>query len=446
MWKYFMLTEENVIICVICDIPVTVFPQWNKILHEHVKKHAKNEQYIDRKTNLNWCWKYLNQVGDFSAKCKLCGNKSVEFNLQINVTAFKPHIKIHATEQTKLTEEWKYLIENNYFLNKCYAKSVNCRAECRFCKLNFVCVPAIVLKTHIKNHKNIYKTEKSKEMANDNNWLYFRFTKQKEEIECIICEEPVSNDQIESHAKYHSPQELISCKFENWVFKYAKEEEDFLKCTICDAGMNIIADLTHLETHMSDEHSEDYYRIKRNKIFWTFQIAQNSWLQKCYVDAGNFRAECTVCKFKEVYLKKDQFEKHMHESHYDIFDKEEMEKDNFHYFSDQWKCLRYTYDMEISRSIECVICHQQDVMVDHRCSQDLKSYSQHWVFKYAKQDEYNVNCTICEKNINFDYDWNNLKNHMSCVHPKEWERIQQIQDLEQGTEHDEAGPSTSYAS
>nr|XP_012232825.1 PREDICTED: uncharacterized protein LOC105678235 isoform X1 [Linepithema humile]XP_012232826.1 PREDICTED: uncharacterized protein LOC105678235 isoform X1 [Linepithema humile] len=451
-WKYFMLTEENAIICILCNIPITEFPVY-EILIKHIKEHAKKGQYIDRKRH--WYWKYLNQVGDFSAECKLCPNKNKKFNLFIITRKMKEHMKVHENEQTKLTEEWTYLIENNYFLNKCYAKSVNFRAECRFCKLNFICVPAIVLKTHIQEHKFTYKAEEIDQIGTKlgNNWSYFRFTKNEaiDEIECMICKETLSNDQMENHAKTHFLQELIPCKFDDWAFKYAREEEDFLKCTICDAGMNIIADITHLETHMSDKHSENYDKIKQDKKFWTFQTAKNSWLQKCYIDAGDFRAECTVCEFKEVYLKKDQFEKHMHDSHYDIFDKEEIEKDICHYFSDEWKCLRHTYDMEISRSIECVICHQQDIMVDHRCSQDIKPYSQHWVFKYAGRDGSNAYCTICGQNINFDYDFDTLKNHMSFEHREKWETIEQgeqieQQDLEQGTAHDEARPSTSYAS
>nr|XP_012232827.1 PREDICTED: uncharacterized protein LOC105678235 isoform X2 [Linepithema humile] len=353
-WKYFMLTEENAIICILCNIPITEFPVY-EILIKHIKEHAKKGQYIDRKRH--WYWKYLNQVGDFSAECKLCPNKNKKFNLFIITRKMKEHMKVHENEQTKLTEEWTYLIENNYFLNKCYAKSVNFRAECRFCKLNFICVPAIVLKTHIQEHKFTYKAEEIDQIGTKlgNNWSYFRFTKNEaiDEIECMICKETLSNDQMENHAKTHFLQELIPCKFDDWAFKYAREEEDFLKCTICDA--------------------------------------------------------------------------------------------------DEWKCLRHTYDMEISRSIECVICHQQDIMVDHRCSQDIKPYSQHWVFKYAGRDGSNAYCTICGQNINFDYDFDTLKNHMSFEHREKWETIEQgeqieQQDLEQGTAHDEARPSTSYAS
>nr|XP_012232844.1 PREDICTED: uncharacterized protein LOC105678246 [Linepithema humile]XP_012232846.1 PREDICTED: uncharacterized protein LOC105678246 [Linepithema humile] len=454
-WKYFILTGENATICILCDIPITEFSQ-NEIfrtrLFKHINKHAKKNQHVDRKRKY-WCWKYLNQVGDFSAVCKLCPNKNKEFNLSLKHEGMKMHIMSHT--QTKLTEEWKYLIKNNYFLKKCYAKSVNFQAECRFCRLNFVCVPAIVLKTHIQKHKLTYRIEEIEKIGTKLGkiWSYFRYTKneEKDEIECMICKETLSNNQIENHAKIHNLQELISCKFDDWAFKYAREEEDFLKCTICDADMNIIADITHLETHMSDKHSEVYDKIKQEEKFWTFQTAKNSWFQKCYIDVGNFRAECTVCKFKEVYLKKDQFEKHMHDSHYDIFDKEEMEKDNCHYFSDEWKCLRYTYDMKISQSIECVICHEQNVMVDHYCSEDQKPYSQHWVFKYARQDGSNAYCTICGQNINYDYDFDTLKNHMSLEHQEKWKTIEQEeqikqQDLEQGTAHDEAGPSTSYAS
>nr|XP_012232829.1 PREDICTED: uncharacterized protein LOC105678235 isoform X4 [Linepithema humile]XP_012232830.1 PREDICTED: uncharacterized protein LOC105678235 isoform X4 [Linepithema humile] len=300
-------------------------------------------------------------------------------------------------------------------------------------------------------------------MALDNHWPYFRYTKQqraeKMQIQCIICGQFLLNNQMENHAKTHSPQEL-SCKFDDWVFKYAKEEEDFLKCTNCNESMYIIVTINHLKTHMSDKHSEDYDRIRRNEMFWTFQTGKNSWLQKCYRDAGNFRAECTVCKFKEVCFKMEQFQRHLRnpirKSHYNIFNSEEWKQDQQdHNFSNNWKCLRYTYNTERRQIIECVICHQQNVKIDHCCSQDLKSYSQHWVFKYARQNGSYANCTICEENINLDYDWDNLKNHMSSLHLDKWERIEQEEqkieqieqkDLEQGTAHDEAGPSTSYAS
>nr|XP_012232831.1 PREDICTED: uncharacterized protein LOC105678237 [Linepithema humile] len=353
-WKYFILTEENATICILCNILITEFPQ-NEILIKHVNEHAKKGQYIDKRRD--WFWKYLYQVGDFSAKCKLCPNKNEEFNFYLTTLSLKAHMKAHENEQTKLTEEWTYLIENNYFLNKCYVKSVNFRAECQFCKRNFVCVPAIVLKTHIQEHDNIYRIEENEKIGTKLGkiWSYFRFTKNEaiDEIECMICKDTLSNDQMENHAKTHNLQKLIPCNFDDWAFKYAREEEDFLKCTICDA--------------------------------------------------------------------------------------------------DEWKCLRYTYDMEISRSIECVICHQQDVMINHRCSQDLKPYSQHWVFKYARQDRSNAYCTICGQNINYDYDFDTLKNHMSLEHQEKWKTIEQEeqikqQDLEQGTAHDEAGPSTSYAS
>nr|XP_012228794.1 PREDICTED: uncharacterized protein LOC105675892 [Linepithema humile] len=287
-------------------------------------------------------------------------------------------------------------------------------------------------------------------MENDAYWTYFRFTKRekKDEIECIICENTVSNEyQIKrNHIENHYSQkttDLMFYKHKNWVFKYAKLKEDIAKCTICEATINYQLHLENLKLHMST-HQTDQKRIQQEEIFWKLQTKKHSWLQKCYTDAGDFRAQCKFCDCNETYIKHEQFIEHIKQAHNNVHD---FEQCNPSKNADQWKYVRYTTnDIGTEETkVECMIC-QEMVSLPHlnHSAEKLESYSQHWALKYARQDECFAKCTICKDKVDFEFDMDNLIHHMLLLHDEEWENIDQ-NDLEQGTAHDQAGPSTSHA-
>nr|XP_012232185.1 PREDICTED: uncharacterized protein LOC105677878 [Linepithema humile]XP_012232186.1 PREDICTED: uncharacterized protein LOC105677878 [Linepithema humile] len=337
----------------------------------------------------------------------------------------KEHGKKLPVIMSRDKQSLKYHTEKHYFFNKCYTKPVDLRTKCRFCKGGFEYVTCDSLKLHIKEHTFIWKNEESKKNSHNKNWLYFRFTKQ-ETIECILCKIPVLNDQMENHAKDHIEEGPPSYIFQHWSRKYVRQEEDNMICIICEKSITVYLNKSKLKKHMLDKHKDEMKRINEEEIFWKSQTEKKSWLQEYYTDDGDFRAECKFCERKVVYIKETQFKNHVNDVHYGVHHLEEHENPHYIYL-EQWNYVRYTNDIESKEpNTECMIC-QKNVTLPHidHYPREIVNYAHHWALKYARQNGHVAKCTICETPVDFECDVDNLENHVSFVHQKEWKKRQE---------------------
>nr|XP_012230617.1 PREDICTED: uncharacterized protein LOC105676962 [Linepithema humile] len=261
-WRYYRLTKKKEEECILCDMTLN---NLNESTSEHIKKHSKEEKSLGRHKFEDWSWKYLKQVEDSTAKCRLC-TQSKNFNLYIEIQNLKKHVEnTHQKKWQKVKpsykQSWEHQIKKFHFLNIYYNKPVNFKTKCRFCSKYLTCITAHSLKQHIKEHKWICKIEDLKKPAPFNkNLKYFRLiSPTNKEMECVLCTQSVSNQtkQMNNHIINHSPEKLKLFKFNNWVFKYARQETEIVKCIICAENISIHFHMQNLRKHIKNKHSAD---------------------------------------------------------------------------------------------------------------------------------------------------------------------------------------------
>nr|XP_012227616.1 PREDICTED: uncharacterized protein LOC105675216 [Linepithema humile]XP_012227617.1 PREDICTED: uncharacterized protein LOC105675216 [Linepithema humile]XP_012227619.1 PREDICTED: uncharacterized protein LOC105675216 [Linepithema humile] len=334
-------------------------------------------------------------------------------------------------------QSWEFQIENNYWLIKCYRKHVDFLTECKFCNKELEYVDSTNVQKHMKDkHKPIYKIEKSKMKAGNIAWQYLRFTHaQLKIIQCMICCEIKPNiHEAESHVQnyYLEPQN------KNWAFKYARQNADNMTCTICKENVTVRANINQLKKH-ADTHEKYMEKIAKEHLLWgtIIRTVQWIWLEKCYINAENFRAQCKFCKHNIPYITHTQFLEHMKNKHSALHSLEEKKNTlNFFKHKPHWNHIRYINDLILNRNVlECIICLKKTrPSHTNHFPYELKFVS-HWALKYARQNVKVANCTLCKNEVNFEWAPENLENHITSEHPEEREKIRQI-DLVQRTVHD----------
>nr|XP_012232183.1 PREDICTED: uncharacterized protein LOC105677877 isoform X2 [Linepithema humile] len=451
-WKYFRLTTEKKKACIICDICKTPiqFSQ-NENLSEHVKKHSKLERDLGCQKKEKWGWKYLEKSTDFSATCKLCTNDTkIEFTVEIK--NMKEHILNKHEEKKHLIDprykqSWEFHIENNYWLIKCYKKPVDFITKCKFCNKEITYVDSTNAQTHMKDtHKPIYETEMWEMKAGNIAWQYLRFTdEQLNEMQCMICCKTMPNiREANSHIQDEYKHNL---KSRNWAFKYARQHANNVTCTICEENVTVRANIKQLKKH-ADTHKKYMDKIAEENLLWgtIIRTVQWIWLEKCYINVENFRAQCKFCEHKVSYITHTQFLEHIKNEHAALHSLEEEKNAPDIFDEPQWNYIRYIDDLILDeKNLECIICGKKNELPHTNHFPHKLKFVSHWALKYARQNVKVANCTLCKNEVNFEWAPENLENHITSVHPKEREKIRQI-DLVQRTVHDQATPSTSYAS
>nr|XP_012232861.1 PREDICTED: uncharacterized protein LOC105678257 [Linepithema humile] len=398
-WKYFRLTIDKKKACILCDIAGKKFSQ-NENLSEHLKNHSKLEQNLGRNKHEAWYWKYLEQTEDYSAKlqCKICGEK---------ITYVKSEsIEIHMQ----------------------------------------------------KEHPLIAEEERPKHEARNIYWQHLRFTDALlSGIQCMKCFQLIRSDEAKIHVQHHFTDGVELGTRTHWTCKYARQNADSVTCKICEKTLTLSARTTQLKRHIHDCHNEVLMTIAKENLLWIQLISEQwKWLEKYYINVVNFRAECKLCKYKIPYIKHEQFKKHIQDNHSVVKNLEDAKETNFatnlNISKAQWDYKIYLHDTTLKKSnIGCMICnnkllnhnHTSHVITNHDPHELL--FDSHWALKYAIQNGQVASCVLCKDEVNFKWAPENLENHMTSVHPEKRKQIRQI-DLVQGTVHDQATPSTSYAS
>ncbi|XP_067214546.1 uncharacterized protein [Linepithema humile] len=366
----------------------------------------------------------------------------------------KQHISEKHNEKSHLIEErykqsWEFQIENNYWLNKCYRKPVDFITECKFCNKEIVYVDSRNAQKHMKDtHKPIYEIEMWEMEEGNIAWQYLRYAdEQFKEIQCMICCKTTPNiREAESHVQDELKHRLKP-RNKNWAFKYTRQNADNVTCTICEENVTIQTRIIDLKKH-ANTHKKYMDKIAEENLLWgtIIRTVQWIWLEKCYINVENFRAQCKFCEHKIPYITHTQFLEHIKNKHTALhsLEKEKILPDIFD--EPQWNYIRYIDDLILDeKNLECVICEKKDELPHtNHFPHELKFVS-HWALKYTRQNVKVANCTLCKNEVNFEWAPENLENHITSVHPKEREKIRQI-DLVQRTVHDQATPSTSYAS
>nr|XP_012232860.1 PREDICTED: uncharacterized protein LOC105678256 [Linepithema humile] len=449
-WKCFRLTKDKKKACILCDIARKKFSQ-NENLSEHLKNHSKLEQNLGRDKNEAWYWKYLEQTEDYSAKCKLCTHKPKTDEFIINLEKMRKHILQHHKEKSRLINlqyknTWEFQIENHYWLNKCYKRPKNFLAQCKFCEKKITYVKSESIEIHMeKEHPLLHKEEKLKFQACNTYWQHLRFTDGLlTGIQCMKCFLLIQSDEAEIHVQHHFTDGLEPGTRKHWTLKYARQNADSVTCVFCEKNLTLTAKITELKKHVQNCHIEDMNTIDKENLLWTQLIGEQwKWLEKYYMNVANFRAECKFCKHKVPYIEYTQFEQHMWDQHFVIACLEESKMIKI------WKAekyVRYTNNVtEHTLDVECIICEKNVALPHTKHSPYELLFDSHWALKYAIQNGQVASCVLCKDEVNFKWALENLENHMTSIHPEKRKQIRQI-DLVQGTVHDQATPSTSYAS
>nr|XP_012227620.1 PREDICTED: uncharacterized protein LOC105675217 [Linepithema humile] len=300
-----------------------------------------------------------------------------------------------------------------------------------------------------KEHKVIHDAEVTKMTTGSIPWQYLRFTEPNstDKVQCMECDKTIPYDEAENHVHYHFICDLKPGKYKNWTFKYARQNADNVTCTLCDKNVTFWARITDLKKH-ANKHKKYMNKIAEEYLLWgtIIRTVQWIWLEKCYINFEYFRAQCKFCEHKIPYITHTQFLEHMKNTHSALHSLEE-EKNTPDIFNEpQWNYIRYINDFILDeKNLECIICEKKDGLPHtNHFPRELKFVS-HWALKYARQNVKVANCTLCKNEVNFEWAPENLENHITSVHPNEREKIRQ-KDLVQRTVHDQATPSTSYAS
>nr|XP_012224124.1 PREDICTED: uncharacterized protein LOC105673218 isoform X2 [Linepithema humile] len=233
-------------------------------------------------------------------------------------------------------------------------------------------------------------------------WKYFNLTK-KGKARCIVCKKEHSGGTSNYSLKHHllkdhkNKKDLKPYESQGWVWKYIDAEEVtnfFGKCTLCDIKMTLQFTSKYLVRHLKIHDIKVPRSIfKRHAQCWKYHSKKLWWLDKFYTKAEkDFRAKCEICKMNCIYIFTHTIKDHVIK-HKKIYDFEESMKTTEQNIIG-WKDESFINNHEI---------HDMRKLYPRKIC---------WGLKYVRQLGDLAKCTICGEDIEFDWNMNNLKNHV----------------------------------